>query len=181
MPFGKFRGQLPANVPTWYLQWACKTWTRVDPDVRKAMGEALAERGVELPVQPPAREVAAVRFCRCPQGAPTTYGWHEDRGGKRTVWRECSVCARPDCRVKATAEHVAAADAAADPCDLLTTLILADDQGVLLASDGRRADFARPEDWCRATPQLRRTLYQCRHRLGKMLKARRRMFRPPPT
>src|SRR5262245_46923019 len=60
----------------------------------------------------------------------------------------------------------ASPDAAASPDAVLDVLLLAEDEGVALRSDGRVAAFATAADGQRASARLRRLLQQCRHRLG---------------
>jgi hypothetical protein len=161
MPFGKFKGLSVDRIDTGYLRWLLTI--KLSSGLRAAVAEELRRRGVAVPEPPPHVPPSCPR---CRAATVIGYSWYEDRLGRRFIKRRCR-CGEDLGFAPHLPEFVARADAAASPTPVLDALVLAEELGIELVSDGEAVAVAC--GWHRLTPELRRKLGQCRHQLARLM------------
>jgi hypothetical protein len=91
LPYGKHRGQAPAEVATDYLRWFLKT-CKLSAGLRAAVAAELENRNVRVRLEPPPRLLRV-----CPEhGAAggARIQWTVDRLGRKHLQVRCKTCNR---------------------------------------------------------------------------------------
>jgi hypothetical protein len=166
LPFGRYANQPLADVPSSYLSWLLAE-AKLSTGLRAAVAAELGRRQLQ---PQPARQVAPEPSCAtCGPSAGLSYRWGEDSLGRRYIRRSCARCDRYLGAAPQVEPFVTRANAAASAAPVVDVLIAADDENLVLHSDGVVVDFATPADERRATPALRAALRQCRHTFAGMI------------
>jgi hypothetical protein len=161
LPFGRHKGRTVDRIDSGYLSWLLTI--RLSSGLRSAVVETLRSRGVAVPEPPPHVPPSC---SRCRGRTEISYSWFQDALGRSRIKRRCR-CGEDLGFAPHLPEFVARADAAASPTAALDALVLAEELGVELVSDGAAVRVA--SGWRNVTPELRRRVGECRHQLGRLL------------
>lgn len=164
--FGRHQGKPLGEIDLGYLQWALRE-CKLSSGLQAALTAEVERRGGTAPPTPPPSVAPTCRRCVM-VGGGVRLSWLQQRNGTRAIRRTCDVCGASLGAASAPPENIALADKNALPAPALLALILAEEQGVRLQSDGAVADIVG-EDFRKADPRLREALRQCRHLLGSMI------------
>jgi uncharacterized protein (DUF3820 family) len=164
LPYGKYKGKTPQDVPSDYLQWFLRE-THPSTGLRAAVCDVLHSRGLSTPPGPAPTPPAC-----CPRCGDCHFlaFWHELRDGDRRIRAECRQCRKFLKFLAHTPEFMQMADVNEPTAGLLDLLTQCDERGVRLVSDGERIDFA-PGDWHKATPEMRTLVKRYTHQLAKLV------------
>ena len=176
LPFGQHKGCLLRQVPKAYLHWLlwnCKLGSGLGAAVRAE----LLHRKVDPLILPPEPTLTPEPTCPRCGGKQLAYHWVEDKRRRRQIRRSCVNCGKSLGFAPQAPPFTDLADAVASPTAVLDVLILCEELGISLKSDGQVADFAAQEDYLRAEPSLRNRVAQCRSTLGRLIGKRREVAR----
>jgi hypothetical protein len=166
LPYGRYRGQSPRDVPTSYLVWMLKTCKLSSGlhDAIRAEVSARPDCPSDLPPGPPPK--APPTSCwRC--GAKDIrVSWHEQAGGRSAIRADCGMCGRFISSLPLSPENVTRANACRSPTGLLDVLMRANDEGVELVRFGHEV---RPSPFMKASDTLLSLCRQHQHALLRHL------------
>jgi hypothetical protein len=167
MPYGQYKGKTLADIPSSYLSWMLREH-KLSSGFRAAVAAEIESRGGKAPPPPPPKPEPDCR--RCGAGPETiNYSWLQTRNGGRQIRRTCGRCGEWLGSAPHVEPFISLANAAASATPVLDVLTRCEELGIRLRSDGAAVGFAGPEDWKKATPELRNLVRQCRHSLAKMI------------
>ena len=164
LPFGRHRGQPIDEVPSDYLRWAAQNCKLSHP-LWLAVAAELVRRGLPAPTPPPRDPLPPCP--RCGSADEPLLSWHQQRDGRRAIRRTCGRCGAWRGTAPQTSGNIAAADRAAIPTAALDALLLSEEEGVELVSDGRGILLGR--NGHRASARLRDAVRQQGHLLASLL------------
>lgn len=163
LPFGMHKGAPLADVPASYLAWLLRS-CKLSSGLRQSVASELQGRGVDVPSPPAAKPVRPCHRCG---SLDHRYTWQEDRRGNRRIRRSCRSCGRFCEFAPMTEPFVSEANANASPAPTLDALLLAEAEGIELASDGKTVWIAG--DRRKASEQLQNAVRQRGHLLASLL------------
>jgi hypothetical protein len=164
LPFGKRKGKALGDVPTDYLLWTLRG-CKLNTGLRAAVAGELVRRGGAVPPPPPPPRI---QCSDCLSASEPRFIWQEDRAGRRRG-AECQGCQRFITFAPTCPPYTTEADRRASPTPVLDALVLAEEEGIGLRSDGEAVTFATPHDRSRAPERLRDLLRKANHVLGSMM------------
>jgi hypothetical protein len=163
LPFGKHKGKLLDEIPGDYLCWLL-TSCKLSTALRATVETELLLRGIDLPETPAPRQP---RPCsRCGSEA-FRFSWQEDRRGGRRIRQACADCNGFISFMPVCEPFISEANASASPAAVLDALLLAEQEGVELASDGKTVWIRG--DRRRASQRLQDAVRQNAHLLAGLL------------
>jgi hypothetical protein len=166
LPFGKHKGIPLDGVPTDYLAWALRE-CKLSTGLHAAVAGEVARRGGAVPPPPPPPRL---RCPDCRSASEPRFTWQQDRRGDKRIRAECGACQKFIAFAPLREPYTLAADALASSRPAVDALLLAEQEGIELASDEASVRFATVQGYHAASQRLRDLLVrQANHVLGSMM------------
>src|SRR6266508_761495 len=159
--FGKHKGIPLPDVPTDYLLWALAT-VKLSSGIWAAAVAELASRGIQPPLRRESPSACWRGPCHRCGDRQVNYRWHEYRNGVRQVRASCARCGQQLGHAPRTSPYTDEADRHASETPTLDVLLLAEQEGVKIVSDGQQVHC---EPWGKASEKLKDLVRQCGHQL----------------